>query len=62
MYATCFVKKLIVIWSKMHVTCFEYIQDVNHSNTNTYAAEVEFKFLKLKCMLHVLLNYLCYFI
>jgi len=61
MHVACFIKKLIFILFKMHVTCFEYIHHVHHSNTNTNVAGVEFKFLKLRGMLHVLLKYLLLF-
>ena len=60
MHFACFVKILIIILSKMNVACFETIQHVYPSNIDAYAG-VEFKFLKLKCMLHVLLKHLLLF-
>ena len=60
MHVACFIKILIFILSKMHVACFESIQHVYPSNTNTYVG-VEFKFLKLRYMLHVLLKHLLLF-
>ena len=60
MHFACFVKILTVILSKMYVACFETIQHVYPSNIDAYAG-VEFKFLKLRCMLHVLLKHLLLF-